>query len=171
MIGSAFGWALVNWAADVACLSAAIAAIGVPVPWDKLLLIWSAGAVAASFSPTPYGLGVVDIALITALHAAGIASPEAIGAVLLYRIITFKVLVTLLWIGYRYLQDRSYRGVTRVASPSVKDFRSCRAGDVITLPGPWDELLVKTVRLRQGGIIPTVSPAVDDARPQNSLSP
>ena len=112
VIGSAFGWALVNWAADVACLASAIAAIGVPVPWDKLLLIWSAGAAAASFSPTPYGLGVVDIALVTALHAAGTASPEAIGAVLLYRIITFKILVTLLWIGYRYLQDRSYRGVT-----------------------------------------------------------
>ena len=83
-----------------------------PVPWDKLLLVWSAGAAAASFSPTPYGLGVVDIALITALHAAGIASPDAVGAVLLYRLITFKILVTLLWIGYRCLQDRSHRGAT-----------------------------------------------------------
>ena len=44
-----------------------IAAIGVAVPWDKLLLVWSAGAAAGSFSPTPYGLGIVDIALITAL--------------------------------------------------------------------------------------------------------
>ena len=105
-IGSAFGWALINWAADVACLAAAIAAIGVPVPWAKLLLVWSAGAAAASFSPTPYGLGVVDIALITTLHAAGLTSLDAVGAVLLYRIITFKILVTLLWIGYRYLHDR-----------------------------------------------------------------
>jgi uncharacterized protein (TIRG00374 family) len=105
-IGSAFGWALVNWAADVACLAAAIAAIGVAVPWDKLLLVWSAGAAAASFSPTPYGLGVVDIALITTLRGAGIATPDAVAAVLLYRIITFKILVTLVWIGYRYLHDR-----------------------------------------------------------------
>jgi len=37
------------------------------------------------------------------------------------------------------------------------------AGDVITLPGTGDELLVKAVRLRQGGIILTVSPAGDDA--------
>jgi uncharacterized membrane protein YbhN (UPF0104 family) len=105
-IGSAFGWALINWAADVACLAAAIAAIGVAVPWDKLLLVWSAGAAAASFSPTPYGLGVVDIALITTLHGTGIASPDAVAAVLLYRIITFKILVTLVWIGYRWLHDR-----------------------------------------------------------------
>jgi uncharacterized membrane protein YbhN (UPF0104 family) len=105
-IGSAFGWALVNWAADVACLAAAIAAIGVTVPWGKLLLIWTAGAAAASFSPTPFGLGVVDIALIAALRGAGLTSPDAVAAVLLYRIITFKILVTLGWIGYRYLQDR-----------------------------------------------------------------
>lgn len=104
-ITAAFGYALMNWAADVLCLAAAIAAIGVAVPWDKLLLVWSAGAAAASFSPTPYGLGVVDVALITALTRAGLASPDAVGAVLLYRIITFKILVTFGWIGYRRLQD------------------------------------------------------------------
>ncbi len=51
-IASAFGYALVNWAADTLCLAAAIAVIGAAVPWDTLLLVWSAGAAAASFSPT-----------------------------------------------------------------------------------------------------------------------
>jgi hypothetical protein len=51
-------------------------------------------------------LSTVDIALIAALRGAGLASPDAVGAVLLYRIITFKILVTLLWIGYRNLHDR-----------------------------------------------------------------
>ncbi|HEY6314841.1 MAG TPA: lysylphosphatidylglycerol synthase transmembrane domain-containing protein [Streptosporangiaceae bacterium] len=106
-----FGYALVNWAADAACLAAAIAAIGVAVPWDKLLLVWSAGTAAASFSPTPYGLGVVDIALIAVLTRAGLASPDAVGAVLLYRIITFKILVTFGWIGYRRVQDRTRQAV------------------------------------------------------------
>ncbi len=106
-IASAFTWALVNWAADVLCLAAVIAAIGVAVPWDRLLLIWSAGAAAASFSPTPYGLGVVDIALITALTGAGLKAPGAVGAVLLSRIVSFKILVTLLWIGYRYLKEHT----------------------------------------------------------------
>jgi uncharacterized membrane protein YbhN (UPF0104 family) len=105
-MGSAFVYALVNWAADAACLAAAIAAIGVTVPWDKLLLVWSTGAAATSFGPTPFGLGVVDVVLITALHRAGLASPDAVGAVLLYRVITFKILVTFVWIGYRYRRDR-----------------------------------------------------------------
>jgi putative heme transporter len=106
VIADAFGNALVNWVADVLCLAAAVAAIGVGVPWGRLLLIWSAGSAAGSFAPTPFGLGVVDIALITALRVAGIASPEAVGAVLLYRIISFKIVTTLLWLGYRYVGDR-----------------------------------------------------------------
>ena len=53
----------------------------------------------------------MDIALIAALHRAGLASPDAVGAVLLYRIITFKILVTFGWIGYRRLRDHTRRVV------------------------------------------------------------
>jgi putative heme transporter len=109
----AFGYAIINWVADAACLAAAVAAIGVAVPWDKLLLVWSAGAAAASFSPTPYGLGIVDIALITALSRTGLSSPEAVGAVLLYRIITFKIAVTFAWVAYRYVRDPGQRAATK----------------------------------------------------------
>jgi len=108
-IAVAFWCAVINWVADLGCLAAAVAAIGGSVPWGKLLLVWSAGAAAASFSPTPYGLGIVDIALITALSRAGLRSPDAVGAVLLYRIITFKIAVTLAWIAYRYIADRARR--------------------------------------------------------------
>ena len=62
----------------MACLAAAITAIGVAMPWSRLLLVWSAGAATASFSPTPYGLGVVEIALIVALRGAGLRSPDAV---------------------------------------------------------------------------------------------
>lgn len=37
-----FGWALVNWIADVACLVCAIKAVGEPVPWTAILIIWTA---------------------------------------------------------------------------------------------------------------------------------
>jgi putative heme transporter len=109
-IMAAFGYALVNWAGDILCLAAAIAAIGSAVPWHKLVLVWSAGQAAASLSPTPYGIGVVDIALIIALHAARLRTPDAVAAVLWYRIITFKIGTTLLWMGYQYLHDRPREG-------------------------------------------------------------
>lgn len=91
------------------CLAAAITAIGSSVPWDKLVQVWSAGQAAASFSPTPYGIGLVDIALIIALHAARLRTPDAVAAVLYYRIITFKIVTTLLWMGYMNLRDRRRR--------------------------------------------------------------
>ncbi|HYK26984.1 MAG TPA: lysylphosphatidylglycerol synthase domain-containing protein [Streptosporangiaceae bacterium] len=93
----AFAWALVNWGADALCLAAAIAAARVAVPWSRLLIVWSAGSAAGSFSPTPFGLGLVDVALIAALHGAGVHVSDAVGAVLLYRVITFKIIITLIW--------------------------------------------------------------------------
>lgn len=95
-IGLAFAAAVINWGADALCLAAAIAAARVAVPWSRLLLLWGAGSAASSFSPTPFGLGVVDVALIAALHGAGLHTGDDVGAVLLYRVITFKIIVTLI---------------------------------------------------------------------------
>jgi uncharacterized membrane protein YbhN (UPF0104 family) len=99
---------VVNWVADALCLAAAIAAAGLPVPWGKLLLVWSAGAGASTLSPTPFGIGVVEVALIAALAATGTSSPYAVGAVLLYRVITFKI-AGLIWVAYLYLRQRAHR--------------------------------------------------------------
>jgi uncharacterized membrane protein YbhN (UPF0104 family) len=85
-------------------------AAGGRVPWRDILLIWSAGAGAASFSPVPAGLGVVDIVLITALAGAGLAAHRAVAAVLVYRIITFKIIITVAWLAYYYL-NRHRAGV------------------------------------------------------------
>jgi uncharacterized membrane protein YbhN (UPF0104 family) len=65
------------------------------------------------------GLGPVDLALIVTLHAAGLRLPDAIGAVLLYRLITFKNAMTAAWIGYRYLRERS-----RVRSGNARSVRA-----------------------------------------------
>jgi uncharacterized membrane protein YbhN (UPF0104 family) len=108
-VGYQLSCGLMNWAADALCLAAAVAAVGGPVPWGKLVLVWSAGVGATTFSPTPFGLGVVEVALIAALAAAGISSPQAVGAVLLYRIITFK-LAGLIWVTYLRLHERRQSG-------------------------------------------------------------
>jgi putative heme transporter len=111
----AFGYALANWLADVACLAFAISAVHASVPWRVLLLVWSAGAGAASLCPVPAGLGVVDIVLITTLTAAGLPAPQAVAAVLVYRIISFKILTTLVVSARPLVARRHHRGTTAAA--------------------------------------------------------
>ena len=62
-VALAFGCALVNWLADVCCLVCAMFALGVPVPWARILVAWTAASGAASFSPVPGGIGVVEVVL------------------------------------------------------------------------------------------------------------
>jgi uncharacterized protein (TIRG00374 family) len=102
----AFVWALVNWVADAVVLFLVIHAVGIGVPWHRVLLAWTAGIGAGSLSPTPGGLGVVDVTMTAALVAAGAPAPGAVAAVLLYRIVTFKVFVTTVWMISRALSDR-----------------------------------------------------------------
>lgn len=96
--------ALLNWAADAACLALAILAVGGDVPWRGLLLAWAAGTVVASLGLTPGGLGVVEAALSSALIAAGLVGSTAIAAVLVYRIVSLWLVlaaggVMLAWLG------------------------------------------------------------------------
>jgi len=95
-----FFMATVNWAANIACLALAIMAVGSPVPWSGLILAWSVGVGAGSFGLTPGGLGVVEAALAAALVAAGVHAPEAVAAVLVYRLISFWLVDALGWMLY-----------------------------------------------------------------------
>jgi uncharacterized membrane protein YbhN (UPF0104 family) len=101
--------ALVNWLTDVACLVCALKAAGAGVPWTAILVVWTAGAGAASFSPSPAGIGVVDIVLIAALAAAGIPVAFAVAAVVLYRIVTFKIVLTVAFLASHYVRARRVR--------------------------------------------------------------
>jgi len=124
--GYAFCCALVNWLADIACLICALCAAGAAVPWRAIVLVWSAGAGAASLTPIPAGLGVVDVVLIAALTGSGLRSATAVAAVLLYRIITFKIVITGAWITARSVRRRagSRAGPRYSASPEARSVRS-----------------------------------------------
>ena len=92
--GSGLMWALLNWIADASCLVLAIKAVGAAVPWHGVLLVWTAGIGAGSFSPTPGGIGVVEATMIAALVAAGVRPAQAVAAVLIYRLVNAKLTVT-----------------------------------------------------------------------------
>jgi uncharacterized membrane protein YbhN (UPF0104 family) len=73
---------------------------------------------AGSVTPTPAGIGVVGGVLIAALVATGLAVPAATAAVIFYRIITFKLLPTLAWVGYGSLRRRQPTGPALTQTPS-----------------------------------------------------
>jgi hypothetical protein len=117
-VGLAFTWGLLNSAADACCLILAVKAIGVPVPWGGVLLAWSAGQGAGSFSPTPGGIGVVEVTMTAALAAAGLRPADALAAVLLYRLVAFKMIITLAWFAERTVtRHRSVRAAGRSGQP------------------------------------------------------
>ena len=77
------------WAADCGCLAFAFLAVGVPVPWQGLLLAYCAAQLAVNLPITPGGLGVVEGSLTVALVAFGGGRAPVVAAVLLYRVISF----------------------------------------------------------------------------------
>jgi hypothetical protein len=106
----AVGLSMVNWLASVGCLVIAILAVGASVPWTKLLLIYCAGAAVGSFNLTPGGLGVVEGTLAAGLVAAGMRSAAALGSVLIFRLVSFWLVMLVGWTIYALLVRASRHG-------------------------------------------------------------
>lgn len=98
--GRVFGLALANWAFDGAVLALSIRAMGQPVPWDDLLLVYGAGAAVASTGLTPGGFALVELAMTAALTASGLHSSAALAAVVAYRFISFWLVLLGGWVAF-----------------------------------------------------------------------
>jgi uncharacterized membrane protein YbhN (UPF0104 family) len=106
---AAFALAVANWLADCASLALAFLAVRADVPWRGLLLAYGAGQLAANLPITPGGLGVVEGSLVVALIFFGGNRASTVGAVPLYRIISFWALVAVGWATWGVLTVRSRR--------------------------------------------------------------
>lgn len=89
-----------NWIADCACLVLAFMAVGAGVPWRGLLLAYGAGQLAAILPITPGGLGVVEGSITVALVTFGGGQASTVAAVLLYRLISFWLLLPVGWASW-----------------------------------------------------------------------
>jgi putative heme transporter len=94
---------LANWLFDCGCLALSFLAVGASVPWKGLLLAYGAGQLAANLPITPGGLGVVEGSLTIAIVAFGGAAPATVVAVLLYRIISFWLMLPIGWASWALL--------------------------------------------------------------------
>jgi putative heme transporter len=94
---------LANWMLDGTCLALSFLAVGASVPWEGLLLAYGAGQLAGNLPITPGGLGVVEGSLTIAIVAYGGAAPATVVAVLLYRVISFWLMLPVGWGAWAWL--------------------------------------------------------------------
>lgn len=105
-----------NWVGDMACLALAFLAVGAGVPWRGLILAYGAGQLAAALPITPGGLGVVEGSLTVALVTFGGAESSTVAAVLLYRLISFWLLLPVGWGSWLTLVVRGPAYPSRLGS-------------------------------------------------------
>jgi uncharacterized protein (TIRG00374 family) len=91
--------ATTNWLLDSMVLVAAILSIGQGVPWRWVLLVYAGGQVLAELPITPGGLGVVEGGMVGLLTRSHMSSTEATAAVLVYRGMSFWLLIAVGWIA------------------------------------------------------------------------
>ncbi len=94
---------LANWTFDCTCLAVSFLAVGAAIPWKGLLLAYGAGQLAANLPITPGGLGVVEGSLTIAIVAFGGAEASTVVAVLLYRVISFWLILPTGWTALAWL--------------------------------------------------------------------
>jgi putative heme transporter len=121
-IGLIVAWGTVNWLLDCACFAMMFVALDAPIPWKGLLLAYGAGQLAAILPITPGGLGVVEGSITVALVAFGGAETSTAYAVLLYRLISFWMILVIGWllVGDLALQVRRGRWARQAMASSVE---------------------------------------------------
>ncbi|AEV85449.1 hypothetical protein ACWT_4427 [Actinoplanes sp. SE50] len=106
--------AVLNWLLDALGLWLCFRAIGEPPPSiTATLLAFCAAMAAGGVTIVPGGFGIIDSALILGLITGGVATPAAVAAVVLYRIVSFGFIIGLGWLSWLRLR--------RLATPTAAD--------------------------------------------------
>lgn len=101
-----FGGAMIVTLGNFLALTVSLQAFGGGVAISTIAVVYLASSVVAAAAPTPGGLGAIEAALIGGLTAAGAPSERALGAVLVFRLITFWLPILPGWIVFIRLQRR-----------------------------------------------------------------
>jgi uncharacterized protein (TIRG00374 family) len=96
-------WGVGNWLLDCACFAVTFTAVGAPIPWKGLLLAYGAGQLAATLPVTPGGLGAVEGTITIALVYFGGPKASTTVAVLLYRVLSFWLVLVIGWVLWALL--------------------------------------------------------------------
>ena len=115
--GKVGGLGLANWVTDIGVLAMSIVALGGAVPWRSLLLVYGLATLIGSLGITPGGLGLVEGTLCLGLVSTGLPAALALAAVLLYRLVSFWLVMATGWLVLLWLRlERLPRVVSITAS-------------------------------------------------------
>jgi putative heme transporter len=102
-LGVAFSWSLFNWVADVGCLLFATYAAGGRPSLAGLTVAYAAARAVGSIPLMPGGLLVVEAVLVPGLVTSGVSLPDAISAMLIYRLISWILVAVIGWVLFFFL--------------------------------------------------------------------
>jgi uncharacterized protein (TIRG00374 family) len=103
-------WGGANWLSDCGCFALMFLAVDSTIPWKGLLLAYGAGQLAANLPFTPGGLGVVEGSITIALVAFGGSQNSTVDAVLMYRVISFWLVLVVGWVLWAQLAYQVRKG-------------------------------------------------------------
>jgi putative heme transporter len=90
------------------------------VSWVEVLAVFAFARLVTAIPLSPGGLGIVEVALITGLAAAGGARPEVAAAVLIFRTLTYVLPIPLGLVAYIvWRRNRSWRRAPNTAPRTV----------------------------------------------------
>jgi uncharacterized protein (TIRG00374 family) len=96
-------WTIVGHLSLYFVLLVALRQIGVSedeVSWAQVLAVFAFARLLTAIPLTPGGLGVIELALITGIDAAGGVHSQVVGAVLLFRLLTYVIPIPFGFITY-----------------------------------------------------------------------
>ena len=99
----AFSWSFFNWVADVACLAFAAYAAGSKPSLAGLTVAYAAARAVGSIPLMPGGLLVVEAVLVPGLVSSGMTLPNAISAMLIYRLVSWIFISTIGWVVFFFM--------------------------------------------------------------------
>jgi putative heme transporter len=102
-LGTAFGWSLFNWIADVACLAFAAYAAGGHPSLAGLTVAYAAARAVGSIPLMPGGLLVVEAVLVPGLVSSGMTLASAISAMLIYRLVSWIFISAIGWVVFFFM--------------------------------------------------------------------
>ena len=102
------------WLMDFVILLCCFGAVHAPIPWSGVLLAFGVSQIVTSLPLIPGGLGIVEGSLAVILVAYGAKKVPALAVVLVYRLLTFWLVIIVGWVSIGVIEWRVRRSVNGV---------------------------------------------------------